>query len=192
MAEIFNLESDDFVIVIDDYQDDSEMCSVANKVYGAFAMPFTLGDALYEVSLRIGLVSCTEYLRGAQISPSDMLRYGEIAGRLAKKSEGVFILDIESYLSAIKELDMEVDLINSIKNCELKVKYQPVYSFGPDRITAVEALLRWENERYGNVPPSTFIAIAERCGFINQLGDFAIDTALDLASRLCSEDRGIW
>ena len=190
-GEIFNLESDDFVIVIDDYQDDSEMCSVANKVYGAFAMPFTLGDALYEVSLRIGLVSCTEYLRGAQISPSDMLRYGEIAGRLAKKSEGVFILDIESYLSAIKELDMEVDLINSIKNCELKVKYQPVYSFGPDRITAVEALLRWENERYGNVPPSTFIAIAERCGFINQLGDFAIDTALDLASRLCSEDRGI-
>jgi EAL domain-containing protein (putative c-di-GMP-specific phosphodiesterase class I) len=160
-------------------------------VFASFAIPFPLGDAPYEVSCRIGLVACTEYLRGEQISPGDMLRYGELAGRLAKKTQGVFRLDMESYLSAMKELDMEVVLINSIKNCELKVVYQPVYSYGPDRITSVEALIRWENERYGNVPPSTFIAIAERCGFINQLGDFVIDASLDLASKLCSEGRDI-
>ena len=190
-GEVFSLGSDDFVIVIDDFKEESEMYSLADKVFASFAIPFPLGDAPYEVSCRIGLVACTEYLRGEQISPGDMLRYGELAGRLAKKTQGVFRLDMESYLSAMKELDMEVVLINSIKNCELKVVYQPVYSYGPDRITSVEALIRWENERYGNVPPSTFIAIAERCGFINQLGDFVIDASLDLASKLCSEGRDI-
>ena len=190
-GEVFSLGSDDFVIVIDDFKEESEMYSLADKVFASFAIPFPLGDAPYEVSCRIGLVACTEYLRGEQISPGDMLRYGELAGRLAKKTQGVFRLDMESYLSAMKELDKEVVLINSIKNCELKVVYQPVYSYGPDRITSVEALIRWENERYGNVPPSTFIAIAERCGFINQLGDFVIDASLDLASKLCSEGRDI-
>ena len=189
-AGIFSLGSDDFVIVIDDFKEESEMYSLADKVFASFAIPFPLGDAPYEVSCRIGLVACTEYLRGEQTSPGDMLRYGELAGRLAKKTQGVFRLDMESYLSAMKELDMEVVLINSIKNCELKVVYQPVYSYGPDRITSVEALIRWENERYGNVPPPIH-SYRRKVRFHKPARRFCDRCVLDLASKLCSEGRDI-
>jgi FOG: EAL domain len=108
-----------------------------------------LGDSSFEVGCRIGIVSCPEYQMRTQITPSDMLRYGEITVRLAKTNNDIFILDMESYLSVINELDMEIDLASSIKNKELRLNYQPIYSYGPDRITSFEALLRWKSKKHG-------------------------------------------
>lgn len=190
-GSIFNLGGDGFVLVIDDFEEIAEIRRIAYQINDRFLKPFTLGDGSFEVSCRVGIVSCPEYKRRTQITPSEMFRYGEITVRLAKANNDIFILDMESYLSVIKELDMEIDLISSIKNRELKIYYQPVYSYGPDSITAVESLLRWESKKYGKIPPSVFIPLAERSGFINQLGDFVIDTSLDFASKLHSRGRNI-
>ena len=190
-GSLYNLGGDDFVIVIDDYDNIGEMLGIADEINSHFARPFMLGDASYELSCRTGIVSCPEYEMKTQITPSDMLRYGEITVRLAKTNNNLFILDMESYLSVINELDMEMDLINSIKNKELKLNYQPIYSYGLDTITAFEALLRWESKKHGMVPPCVFIPLAEKCGFINQLGDFVIDTSLDFAARLRSQKKNI-
>ena len=188
-GNVYNLGGDDFVIVIDDYDNNVEMLDIADKISKKFACPFMLGDASFEVSCRVGIVSCPEYQTKTQITPSDMLRYGEITVRLAKANNDLFILDMESYLSVINELDMEMDLVSSIKNKELKLKYQPIYSYGLDRITAFEALLRWESKKHGKVPPCIFIPMAEKCGFINQLGDFVIETSLDFAAKLRSQQK---
>ena len=190
-GSLYSLGSDDFVIVFDNYDKIDEMLAIADKINVKFSRPFMLGDASFEVTCRTGIVSCPEYQMRTQISPSDMLRYGEITTRLAKANSGLFILDMESYLSVISELDMEMDLLSSIKNKELKLNYQPIYSYGLDRITAFEALLRWESKKHGKVPPCLFIPLAEKCGFINQLGDFVIDRSLDFASKLRSQQKNI-
>ncbi len=188
---LYNLGGDNFVIVVDDYDKTEEMLAAADNIDKQFDRPFMLGDASFEVSCRKGIVSCPEYQARTQITPSDMLRYGEITIRLAKTKDGLFVLDMESYLSVINGLDMEMDLVSSIKNKELRLNYQPVYSYGVDRITAFESLLRWESKKHGMVPPSVFIPLAEKCGFINQLGDFVIDTSLDFASKLSSRGESI-
>lgn len=190
-ASIYNLGTDDFVIVIDNYDEIDEIFLIAGEINKIFADPFMLGDASFAVSCRIGIVSCPEYLDQTPITPSDMLRYGEITVRLAKTNSNIFVLDMESYLSVIHELDMEMDLICSIKNKELELNYQPIYSCAHNSIRSVEALIRWESKKYGKVPPAVFIPIAEKCGFINQLGDFVIDSSLDFALRLRSMGHNI-
>ena len=43
----------------------------------------------------------------------------------------------------------------------------------------VEALVRWENEKLGFVPPDEFIKIAERTGIMTSLGDYIIKTSIE-------------
>jgi EAL domain-containing protein (putative c-di-GMP-specific phosphodiesterase class I) len=45
-------------------------------------------------------------------------------------------------------------------------------------LSGVEALIRWEDDELGQVPPSQFIPLAEEIGVINKIGDFVIQTTL--------------
>jgi lactose/cellobiose-specific phosphotransferase system IIC component len=62
------------------------------------------------------------------------------------------------------------DLFMSIKRKELYIEYQPQVDCRNGRVCGVEALLRWRHRQMGSVPPSLFIPLAERTGFIGEIG----------------------
>jgi EAL domain-containing protein (putative c-di-GMP-specific phosphodiesterase class I)/signal transduction histidine kinase/CheY-like chemotaxis protein/HPt (histidine-containing phosphotransfer) domain-containing protein len=70
--------------------------------------------------------------------------------------------------------DLENDLRHAIDRDELDVEYQPLVDRDGHRVVAVEALARWRRGRSYNVSPSIFVPIAERTGFIHELGDWAL------------------
>jgi lactose/cellobiose-specific phosphotransferase system IIC component len=74
------------------------------------------------------------------------------------------------------------DLFTAIKKKELYVEYQPQVDCRDGRVRGVEALLRWNHWRMGSVPPSLFIPIAEKTGFIGELGLWVCDEACRQAS----------
>ena len=53
---------------------------------------------------------------------------------------------------------------------ELTLHYQPIVSLANGDIVEVEALARWNHPRHGQIPPLTFIPIAEESGMIADLG----------------------
>jgi EAL domain-containing protein (putative c-di-GMP-specific phosphodiesterase class I) len=57
------------------------------------------------------------------------------------------------------------------------VLFQPVVSMSEQRVTGVEALLRWQHPQLGEVPPAEFVPIAERAGVIGELQRWALETA---------------
>ncbi|WP_378954116.1 EAL domain-containing protein [Pelosinus sp. sgz500959] len=68
------------------------------------------------------------------------------------------------------------DLKVALDKQELLLEYQP--QIGQDeRVTGVEALLRWPHQRFGRIPPPLIIMIAEESGLIHTLGKWVIDTA---------------
>lgn len=71
----------------------------------------------------------------------------------------------------------------------LDLHYQPVYDLGADRLVGVEALARWNHPVGGNVPPGTFVPLAEKHGFIAELDRWVLERAcLDIASAIDSGD----
>ena len=52
-----------------------------------------------------------------------------------------------------------------------------------DRLTGVEALLRWQGLEVGELAPSHFIAVAEREGFITRIGDWVLEKASSAATN---------
>jgi EAL domain-containing protein (putative c-di-GMP-specific phosphodiesterase class I) len=67
------------------------------------------------------------------------------------------------------KLEIERLLHFSLENNEILLTYQPQYN-PENEIIGCEVLARWKNERLGDVDPSEFIPIAEKTGFIIELG----------------------
>ena len=65
-------------------------------------------------------------------------------------------------------------LFSAISNKELSIHYQPIFDIKDKIIVGAEALLRWNNAALGEVPPGTFIPIAEKTGQIITIGEWVI------------------
>lgn len=56
--------------------------------------------------------------------------------------------------------------------------YQPKYSLSDDRIVSAEALIRWTTPDGRNIPPDSFIPLAESTGTITEITLFALRTVV--------------
>jgi EAL domain-containing protein (putative c-di-GMP-specific phosphodiesterase class I)/CheY-like chemotaxis protein/HPt (histidine-containing phosphotransfer) domain-containing protein len=71
---------------------------------------------------------------------------------------------------------LEKDLYSAIERGELDVEYQPFVDRAGRQVLGVEALVRWRKDG-DNIPPSTFVPIAERTGFIEEIGKWVLRRA---------------
>ncbi|QFF98063.1 EAL domain-containing protein [Psychrobacillus glaciei] len=74
-------------------------------------------------------------------------------------------VDYEARLNSLK-----LDLTYVIARNELELYYQPKVSAETNRIIGAEALLRWNHPKWGIIGPNEFIPLAEKTGFINEIG----------------------
>jgi len=68
------------------------------------------------------------------------------------------------------------DLKEAMAEKQLRLAYQPQVD-QDNRVSGVEALLRWTHKSFGPIPPPLIIMIAEDSGLIHSLGRWIIDTA---------------
>lgn len=69
--------------------------------------------------------------------------------------------------------------------------YQPKFDVAKGEITGAEALIRWQHPVYGNIPPSEFIPLAEKAGYIPAVTRWVIKTVLQQIEHWLSLGRTI-
>ena len=73
-------------------------------------------------------------------------------------------------------LALERGLRTALERQEFLLHFQPLVA-SSGQLVGAEALLRWNHPQLGNVPPSTFIPVAEETGLIHALGTWVIAEA---------------
>ncbi len=102
------------------------------------------------------------------------------AQRLARKQGRDFLAaetDEETTRRRLLEIELERDLFSALDNGEFFLLYQPQMAFASNRITGVEALIRWKHPRRGVIPPVLFVGLLEETGLINEVGTWVLQEA---------------
>jgi len=105
-----------------------------------------------------------------------------------KGRDGVILFTDDVAQRVEKELEIERLLHFSLEKGEIHLNFQPQVN-SELNIVGCEVLVRWNNSKLGNVPPSLFIPIAEKTGLIIEIGKFVIEESL---KTLCDwEQKGV-
>jgi len=123
---------------------------------------------------------------GISLSPSDgsnaeaLLKNADAAMYKTKKEgrNGYSFYKQEMTEKAFERIVMESSLRNAIKNSEFVVFYQPQIEVTTQKLVGMEALIRWLHPVMGMVSPAKFITLAEETGFIIELDQWTMRTAM--------------
>jgi len=77
-----------------------------------------------------------------------------------------------------RSLALEARLAGALDRGEFLLHYQPKIDLVNARMHGLEALLRWQDQQDGLVPPSLFVPLLERSGAIVEVGEWVLQQAL--------------
>ena len=163
---------DEFTILLEDIEDETEAVSVAERVQKALSAPFHLEGHEVFTTVSIGIAPSTT----GYDDPEDILRDADTAmyraKSLGKARHEVF--DKAMHAFAVNLLQLETDLRKALERRELFVLYQPIVALDDFRLCGFEALARWQHPERGLISPMDFIPVAEDTGQIIAIGEWML------------------
>jgi len=176
----YRFGGDEFVIVLGGVKSADDAVLVAERILAAVGNPDILRvkgkntGSKVVVGVSIGVAMMPEFGRTTE----EATKNADIAMYCSKEAgkNRYTLYDPEITAKATEHWKMEQEMSTALSVGGLSLVYQPIV--GVDgRVLGMEALLRWRRADGENVPPSTFIPIAESSGLIVAFGDWALRKA---------------
>ncbi len=166
---------DEFVMVIVEQQGTDRLSDVLARVKQAFSRPVWIDDTEFFVESSVGIARFPSDGADAET----LLRRADLAMYRAKANgrNAVHRFEPELGRQADERLALSRRMRTALSNGEFRLDYQPQVDLQTNRVTGVEALLRWRDPELGPVSPATFIPIAEENGLIVPIGEWVMQQA---------------
>ncbi|MBN9080754.1 MAG: GGDEF-domain containing protein [Rhizobiales bacterium 62-17] len=179
------LGGDEFAILISSFENQEEIQKLAARLIDVMTQPFQVDRHLISTSVSIGIAIGPHDGR----TDDDLLVAADLALYAVKVSgRGAYRFYERSMHDDVNDRhQIEIDLRHALENNELELFYQPIIDLKRNAIVAFEALARWRHPTKGVIAPSTFISVAEDCGLILPLGEWALAEACRVAKTWPAE-----
>lgn len=116
---------------------------------------------------------------------ADLLVHADLALYSAKKLGGgsfsFFSEELRRELDYRKQLEHDIRV--AISENAFQVYFQPQVSLTNGTISGIEALVRWKHAERGMISPGEFIPVAEKCGFMPEIGRIVFAKAIEQAAE---------
>lgn len=173
---------DEFVIFKRQITDREELEDFLTTLVSIATHPFVLNDETVHITLSAGValfpqngLSLSELMKNADIAMYSSKNTG-------KNSYTFFSSSMEDEINRRNDL---VDILrDAIENKDIYLLYQPQADISTGEIIGCEALMRLNSPIVGFVSPDEFIPVAEECGLIDELGEWALFEACSFNQRL--------
>ncbi len=177
---IARLGGDEFAILRTAMEQPTSARQLAEQLIEVIGQPCCVEGYDVAVGASIGIA----FGRAGTTTSDHLLKSADLA-MYSAKADGrgtyrVFDPQMESVMHARRT--MERDMRNGFVKNGFRLFYQPLINLKTMRVTAFEALMRWQHPERGPISPSEFIPVAEDIGLIVQLGEWALRQACEEAT----------
>ncbi len=164
---VARLGGDEFAVLLGEAGDAAAARAVAARILNELGKPMWIAGRELFPSASVGIAMWQpRYEQG-----EDLLRDADAAMYRAKalgrdRSE---LFDERMRAEATRLLDLEADLRRAILADAFEPWFQPIVDLASGEVVGHEALLRWNHDTRGPLPPDAFIGVGEDTGLIEQV-----------------------
>jgi len=181
-SELYHMMRNNFLLVVPEINTGTEAKEMVEKIKKTLKASFDYSGSRMPLTFSAGISffphsgsSVDALIDSAYKALSEAKEHGN--GYTMVDDDGRFSKDKHSEIKLYEEMQL------GLKNGEFEIYYQPLVSMENDLITGAEALIRWNHPKRGLVSPALFIPLAEKTGFIIDIGRFVIEEAIKQQKR---------
>lgn len=162
---IYRLGGDEFAIIVENIKNKLEVQRYSEDLMNELQKTFTYESHTLSISCSMGIV----FNPPRPINSHEVFSAADIAlYRVKESGRGHFLFYNDISLVPVRELlKTENELRAAVNNQDFLVYYQPIINLQTKRIDYIEALARWNHPQLGIIPPSHWLAIAERLSLVS-------------------------
>ena len=177
---VFHIGGDKFAVLLPDLIQEADAAKIAEDINHELKQTIPLETHELHITASIGIALYPTDTREVK----KLLRCAETAMYQAKEQGRNTYEFYSSFIRsrAYERLNLESGLHKALKQHEFKLYYQPKIDLRCNRVTGMEALLRWHHRDFGWVSPTQFIPLAEETDLILTIGEWAL-------RRACEQNR---
>jgi len=166
---------DEFVVVLPEVSELSSTKELANNLLKKIKEPYDIKGHELMITSSIGISIFPDDATTAD----DLIQHADAAMYLAKEqgrnNNQFYTPEINEKI--MRRLNLEKALRKAIELEQFVLYYQAKIDLATNKITGMEALIRWQHPEMGLVSPIEFIPLAEETGVILDIGDWVMLTA---------------
>ncbi|AEV83718.1 diguanylate cyclase [Actinoplanes sp. SE50] len=181
---------DEFAILVEQSDTAHAAEDVAARLVAALDAPIEVPDGEGGLHLVSGRVSVGVATSGDADNATELLRHADLALYLAKGMGKAGWQRYQSDLAhaMVQRLEMRAQLHEAIEDEQFMLQFQPIVELADQRVTGVEALVRWQHPTRGLLGPFHFVEAAEENGAIVGIGNWVMREALCQIARWKADD----
>jgi len=170
--------SNEYGVLLADVHEASGALIVVARLKRLLSQPFELaGERIYlGVNIGIALSARGDAVEAAALFEQASEARHKAASKSDKISHAFAAVDLDN--KSHDYIRLESDLHDAFEAGTLETYFQPKFDLRARRVTGVEALVRWEHETRGFVPPNVLVAIAEANGLMGRLSSLMLERTL--------------
>ncbi len=163
---IARMGGDEFAIIMPKVAGIDSVTAVAGRLLEAIRQPLPIGEKWVQTGASLGIAVYPEH----SVYEQELLHHSDAAMYEAKRKKlGVVVYRPELDDGRQDQVALKGELRQALEQGELVLHYQPKVDVSSNRVSGVEALVRWEHPRLGMLSPAQFIPLAEAAGLIKDV-----------------------
>jgi diguanylate cyclase (GGDEF)-like protein len=164
-----------FIVLLKSQRPLHDAEQISRQLIHLMSSPFILEEMSIDVGCCIGISLYAEH--GEDLD--ELRRNAQIALEVAQKGGDHFTIYADS-INPYSERRLIVmgHLRQALVENQLEIFYQPQLHLATQKISSVEALVRWDHPQLGQISPAEFVPLVEQTGLMREFTQWVLDESL--------------